>query len=278
MISAVLSSGLGNQLFIVFALIAHALDQNLEFRFEYHELASNDIVKRYTYWNSFLRYLKPYLVYERPPYPHYWHKHGLLFEYGPIPKHGDNQLYFGWYQSYKYFQHQQEKIYELIHLKEQQEEIKQEYSQFLNQPNETIALHFRLGDYIDCMRVPLHYYKEALANFTDKSYTVICFFEEDSKEQAQSYIQELKQSFPNLIFIEINHAIPDWKQMLLMSLCNHNIIANSTFSWWGAYFNQNPHKRIYYPLNTKNAYRLVDHYPPEWNKLDITIDGLLGPA
>jgi hypothetical protein len=98
------------------------------------------------------------------------------------------------------------------------------------------------------------------------------------REQIQFYIEELKQSAPNITFIGINHDIPDWKQMLLMSICDHNIIANSTFSWWTVYFNQNPEKRVIYPLNTKNAYRLVDHYPPEWNKIDITIDGLLGPV
>ena len=61
--------------------------------------------------------------------------------------------------------------------------------------------------------------------------------------------------------------------MLLMSCCNHNIIANSTFSWWGAYFNNNTSKTITYPdqwfgpkLSEKN---IDDLCPNDWNKINI---------
>jgi hypothetical protein len=61
--------------------------------------------------------------------------------------------------------------------------------------------------------------------------------------------------------------------MLIMSHCKHNIIANSTFSWWGAYFNQHKENKVYYPslwfgpeLAFKKTY---DLFPPEWNKIKI---------
>ena len=56
----------------------------------------------------------------------------------------------------------------------------------------------------------------------------------------------LKQKFKNK-FISITTDITDWEKLLCMSCCNHNIIANSSFSWWGAYFNKNTEKKIYYP-------------------------------
>jgi hypothetical protein len=48
---------------------------------------------------------------------------------------------------------------------------------------------------------------------------------------------KLQQKYENIEFIKADDTIVDWKQMLIMSCCNHNIIANSSFSWWGAYFN-----------------------------------------
>mgnify|MGYP001235884384 CR=1 FL=1 len=53
-------------------------------------------------------------------------------------------------------------------------------------------------------------------------------------------IKKYKKKFPKFNFMPIDNKISDWEQMLMMSCCDHNIIANSTFSWWGAWLNENP--------------------------------------
>ena len=69
----------------------------------------------------------------------------------------------------------------------------------------------------------------------------------------------------------VRDTIADWQQMLLMSVCDHNIIANSTFSWWGAYFNTNPQKVVCYPsvwFGPGVAHNTMDLCPESWAKID----------
>ena len=58
--------------------------------------------------------------------------------------------------------------------------------------------------------------------------------------------------------------------MLLMSSCQDNIIANSTFSWWGAYFNTNNEKIVCYPykwFGPSANHNICDLFPDSWQKI-----------
>jgi hypothetical protein len=57
-----------------------------------------------------------------------------------------------------------------------------------------------------------------------------------------------------------------------MSLCKHNIIANSSFSWWGAYFNENLEKIVCYPsvwFGKNVEHNVVDLFPNRWVKINV---------
>ena len=101
---------------------------------------------------------------------------------------------------------------------------------------------------------------------------VLIFCEEEDQDSIEVMIQSFKQVYPFFTFTVIDFNIPDWEQMILMSCCQHNIIANRTFSWWGAYLNDNPKKKICYPdiwfgEQYKTSLDTRDLFLPEWNKI-----------
>ena len=73
------------------------------------------------------------------------------------------------------------------------------------------------------------------------------FGEKQDKTHNENIINILRETYPQLEFIKVSNNYTDWQQMLIMSLCTHNIIANSSFSWWGAYFNTNSNKIVIFP-------------------------------
>ena len=74
-------------------------------------------------------------------------------------------------------------------------------------------------------------------------------------------------SISNALYIDWNKSENSWQDMYLMSQCKHNIIANSTFSWWGAWLNQNPNKLIIAPKKFLNTIETPDLIPSDWIKL-----------
>ena len=163
---------------------------------------------------------------------------------------------------------------EIVNLFEFKEEIINFCKNYLNdikKNNEIlISVHFRLGDYIQnaSLHLKMQYYMEA-HQYMSKIYDNIklLIFSND--------IEWCKNNIKgNCIFVENLNRFQD---MCLMTLCDHNIIANSTFSWWGAYLNKSIHKEVicpYHYLNDNNWNHIVNgkYYPPEWVALQNQSD------
>ena len=128
-----------------------------------------------------------------------------------------------------------------------------------------VGIHFRRGDYLiySSLNLSLNYYYDAVKTiqglFPNKKIKYLIFSNE---------MEWVKENFQldNCIYVE---NLDRFKDMCLMSLCDHMIIANSSFSWWGAFLNKNPNKKIvcpYYYLNVPQINSIVNgkYYPKEW--------------
>jgi hypothetical protein len=106
--------------------------------------------------------------------------------------------------------------------------------------------------------LPMDYYEQAVKKFNKKSVFVV--FSDDIEWCKK---QEFFKTLGNVVFVKDM----DYNEMYLMSLCKHNIIANSSFSWWGAYLNMNRRKKVIAPMQwfgPKGPKDLQDLRPDSW--------------
>ena len=291
MISANIVGGIGNQLFIIFNAIAHSLRSNTPFVFIRNEShGGTGCIARNTYWNTFLKELTPYLVHEFPKSQRIEPIHEEGFEYKECYgwEYAENRIYVyeGYFQSFKYFQDVFEPIYKMIQIDAFKENAKQWFSKNQIDPHTVISMHFRIGDYKPLQfyhpLMTYKYYEKSLDVITNKHdqdtpnpKIVLYFCEKQDISDVMQIINPLQFKFPQYNFIwcvnEKCSDILDYEQLLIMSECRHNIIANSTFSWWGAYLNQTPDKIVCYPkiwFGPGMQANVRDLFPEQWTRID----------
>jgi len=275
MISIQLMGGLGNQLFQMFATIAYAIRHKHKFIFPY----SDKLAQRVTYWNNFMTSLKLFTtanMIHKVSNDNIQQMETIVerdFRFTELPPVDSGRTFKlqGYFQSYKYFQDVQDQIYGLFRMEQQKMALKRDNQTLFAGDANTISMHFRLGDYkYHTDKHPiltLEYYKKALAHlFTlRKEQHILYFCEEDKDDEdiINMQINVLKEEFPEATFSKIDYSIADWEQLIIMSCCRDNIIANSTFSWWGAYLNQNNY--VYYPSKWFED-GTID-FPIEWKEI-----------
>lgn len=187
---------------------------------------------------------------------------------------GPNVYLDGYWQQYRYFIDQQESIAGAFELND--ESIRRHASDFVNNlrsdTRTVVAVHVRRGDYLLAQKdeklkkelpptMPATYFKEAMRKFTlDTTFLVFS----DSPEDLAWCVHHLSD-FPTF-FAEGNSTLEDFA---LMRECDHNIISNSTFSWWAAWLNTSPNKRVIAPSVWHNLTRhpnfdVQSFLPPSW--------------
>jgi len=281
MITINLMGGLGNQLFQIFTLINLSFIKRIPFKIP---LNKRDLVSphdntclRPTYWDSIFKSIKMFTIQFEPPCQILKEPSFLFFSLENIEMPNNiNIKLFGYFQSYKYFEKNFENIKKLLKLNEQQTVIKNNNISYFS--DEIVSLHFRIGDYKNLNNIHpilnIEYYINAInfINNKKKIKNILCFGEQRDYKEITEKINKLKEIYPDIEFIKCKENLEDWEQLLLMSNCNDNIIANSSFSWWAAYLNNNPEKIVCYPSiwfgsAFKNDTR--DLFPENWNKIEL---------
>lgn len=268
-ISAKICGGLGNQLFQMACVYSLAHEYNLTPIFKKMDSSPSVFKNRSVYFDTLLKNIN---LLNESDYNNI--KFTVIKEESFKYKHIDledrkSYLLDGYYQSPKYFKNYFSEFKKILELSENEmNNIKNYYNAIKrNTKNNTVSIHIRRGDYLQLQHfhsiLTMDYYKNAISHFSSDSLFIV--FSDDINWCKNNF------SIQNVYFVEnvLPTNIPtDIFEFILMSLCDHNIIANSSFSCWAAYLNQNKNKKIIAPYqwfvsnNENNA--IKDIYDEGW--------------
>ena len=192
--------------------------------------------------------------------PHFHYTNKIL----NIPKHS---VLNGYWQSELYFEYCAQELRKIFSFSKKLDEKNSLITNEIIQ-NNSISIHVRRGDYllktnnnhnIDLKKYYLTAIEKTSIFFKDPKYFI---FTDDPLWVAENFT--LDYSFT---VVDINLGTESFNDMHLMSLCKCNIIANSSFSWWGAWLNDNEDKIIYAPKNWfKDKFICTDNLiPNSWS-------------
>ncbi len=139
----------------------------------------------------------------------------------------------------------------------------------------SVSVHIRRGDYVTDQKTKMYhgqcdmsYYEKAIETISSRIkvnvHDLNVFVFSDDIEWSK-----INMKLPARLNFVSNMEIPDYEEIYLMSLCDHHIIANSTFSWWGAWLNPKHDKIVVAPKrwSIKQSHLYGDVVPPEWLKI-----------
>ena len=193
----------------------------------------------------------------------------IPFDFSQVTRN-DSVFYDGYWQNECNFRHIRKKVLETYVFPDFTDERNRRLVELLK-TEITVSCHIRRGDYLKepnmCVCTP-SYYARSIREMNEKvKPTLYCIFSDDIS-WCRKNIQNLVGKDKRIVFIDWNKGQSSFRDMQLMSLCNHNIIANSSFSWWGAWLNVHEDKTVIAPKTWIKGAILNDPLCEDWIKIE----------
>ncbi len=175
----------------------------------------------------------------------------------------------GYWQSPKYFSDCEAELRKRFQFKKALSAGSEKVLSLIENASCPVSIHIRLGDYTTAVNQELfgnictkEYYSKAIDRILEHNPDATFFVFSNEPQKATELID-----IPNAIIVDANDEGTASEDMYLMSKCHHNIIANSSFSWWGAWLNENPGKITIAPKKWLNGKNTPDICPESWIRI-----------
>ncbi len=218
--------------------------------------AKSDGLLRYGLWRAFGRD------------PKFRREQGLGFDPAVLDLPSNSYLH-GYWQSEKYFTAIADALRRDLAFTTPLDAANADMARQIGAAPTPVAVHVRRGDYIasgSFTACSPDYYRRAVGHLHKALATPLtCFVFSNDPSWARDNLDLGQET----VIVDLNDETTGHFDMQLMSLCAHNIIANSTFSWWGAWLNANPEKQVIAPRDwfAKDALSNPDICPDGWVRL-----------
>lgn len=293
MVELILTGGLGNQMFEYAAAKALALRLNTELKIDLYALnkattgtkrdfeldifeINEQIISKCK--NRLL--VKAYPIIEKNrnfflKYFGYFRDGSAIVYTSDFKNLKGNIVLHGHFQNTKYFEEYEDVIRQHFRFKHQLNGLNLDLANKIQQSN-SVSIHIRRGDYLTNEQAKsnfavcsIEYYKKAIAKIVNEIENPHFYIFSEDISWAREHLP--LTNLPTK-FVDWNTGKDSYKDMQLMSLCKHNIIANSSFSWWAAWLNTFENRIVIAPTqwfaNEERNKDLVNFYPKSWIIID----------
>lgn len=171
----------------------------------------------------------------------------------------------GYWQSEKYFKKYEKDIKKAFEIKRNLSPKAKEIMMKIEREN-GIGCHIRRGDYLQRgWQLPMEYYFKGIEIIDKREQNLNIYIFSDDMDYVKEYFKD-KKEVGRINFIDYESDDRTLDDFVLMSKCKHNVISNSTYSWWAAWLNENEKKIVVCP---ELEMWKEDFYPEEWTKIVI---------